>query len=77
MVFIGVLGASMSTANGAMLVMSVVAARNMFERYQQWAVRQGLRCPLTQRTLTKRLRERGMQLQKTNGRRIWEGVALK
>jgi len=35
MVFIGVLGASMSTANGAMLVMSVVAARNLFERYRE------------------------------------------
>jgi SSS family solute:Na+ symporter len=34
MVFIGVLGASMSTANGAMLVMSVVTARNLFERYR-------------------------------------------
>lgn len=38
MVFIGVLGASMSTANGAMLVMSVVAARNMFERYRETPV---------------------------------------
>jgi len=32
-VFIGVLGASMSTANGAMLVISVVLARNVFQRY--------------------------------------------
>lgn len=38
MVFIGVLGASMSTANGAMLVMSVVAARNLFERYRETPV---------------------------------------
>jgi solute:Na+ symporter, SSS family len=35
MVFIGVLGASMSTANGAMLVISVVMARNIFQRYQK------------------------------------------
>lgn len=41
MVFIGVLGASMSTANGAMLVMSVVAARNMFERYRAVPVSDG------------------------------------
>lgn len=34
MVFIGVLGASMSTANGAMLVMSVVSARSLFERWR-------------------------------------------
>ena len=34
MVFIGVLGASMSTANGAMLVMSVVTARSLYERYR-------------------------------------------
>ena len=34
MVFIGVLGASMSTANGAILVISVVLARNVFQRWQ-------------------------------------------
>lgn len=33
MVFVGVLGASMSTANGAMLVISVVLARNVFQRW--------------------------------------------
>jgi SSS family transporter len=33
MVFVGVLGASMSTANGAMLVISVVLSRNVFERW--------------------------------------------
>jgi solute:Na+ symporter, SSS family len=38
MVFIGVLGASMSTANGAMLVMSVVAARSLYERYRETPV---------------------------------------
>ncbi len=35
MVFVGVLGASMSTANGAMLVISVVAARNLYQRWSQ------------------------------------------
>jgi len=35
MVFIGVLGASMSTANGAMLVIAVVMARNVFQRYRK------------------------------------------
>jgi solute:Na+ symporter, SSS family len=35
MIFIGVLGASMSTANGAMLVISVVLARNVFERWSR------------------------------------------
>ncbi|MDX2267176.1 MAG: hypothetical protein NW208_03660 [Bryobacter sp.] len=34
MVFVGVMGASMSTANGAMLVMSVVSARSLFERWR-------------------------------------------
>lgn len=33
MIFVGVLGASMSTANGAMLVISVVLARNVFQRW--------------------------------------------
>lgn len=47
MVFIGVLGASMSTANGAMLVMSVVAARNMFERYREVPVSDGQMLTLT------------------------------
>jgi solute:Na+ symporter, SSS family len=35
MVFIGVLGASMSTANGAMLVISVVLARSVIQRWRQ------------------------------------------
>lgn len=34
MVFVGVLGASMSTANGAMLVIAVVMARNIWQRWQ-------------------------------------------
>lgn len=33
MVFVGVMGASMSTANGAMLVIAVVAARNLLQRW--------------------------------------------
>ncbi len=33
MVFVGVLGASMSTANGAMLVIAVVMARNVWQRW--------------------------------------------
>jgi len=33
LVFVGVLGASMSTANGAMLVISVVLARNVWQRW--------------------------------------------
>jgi SSS family solute:Na+ symporter len=33
MVFVGVLGASMSTANGAMLVIAVVLARNIYQRW--------------------------------------------
>ncbi|MEZ5357001.1 MAG: hypothetical protein R2762_30540 [Bryobacteraceae bacterium] len=37
MVFVGVLGASMSTANGAMLVISVVLARNVVQR---WSARE-------------------------------------
>jgi Na+/pantothenate symporter len=32
LVFVGVLGASMSTANGAMLVISVVLAQNVVQR---------------------------------------------
>ena len=42
-VFVGVLGASMSTANGAMLVISVVMARNLWQR---WSTR-----PVTDSTM--------------------------
>jgi Na+/proline symporter len=38
LVFVGVLGASMSTANGAMLVISVVLARNVYQRWSKTAV---------------------------------------
>lgn len=38
MVFVGVLGASMSTANGAMLVISVVMARNVWQRWSSQKV---------------------------------------
>jgi Na+/proline symporter len=38
MVFVGVLGASMSTANGAMLVISVVMARNVWQRWSSQRV---------------------------------------
>jgi solute:Na+ symporter, SSS family len=38
MVFVGVLGASMSTANGAMLVISVVMARNIWQRHTKHSV---------------------------------------
>jgi putative DNA primase/helicase len=50
---------------------------SMFERYQAWAGRNGLRYPLTLRTLTKRLRERGLRCTRTHGQRHWQGVALK
>ena len=44
MVFVGVLGASMSTANGAILVISVVLARNVVQRWRP-AIDRGLgRC---------------------------------
>ncbi len=42
LVFVGVLGASMSTANGAMLVISVVLARNVYQRWSKAAVNDSL-----------------------------------
>lgn len=42
LVFIGVLGASMSTANGAMLVIAVVGARNLWQRWQKGPVSDSL-----------------------------------
>jgi solute:Na+ symporter, SSS family len=41
MVFVGVLGASMSTANGAILVISVVLARNVIQRHRTAAIDDG------------------------------------
>ena len=41
LVFIGVLGASMSTANGAILVISVVLARNVVQRWSSTALDDG------------------------------------
>lgn len=41
LVFVGVMGASMSTANGAMLVISVVMARNVWQRWNQSKVSDG------------------------------------
>lgn len=38
LVFIGILGASMSTANGAMLVIAVVMARNIWQRWSQQTI---------------------------------------
>jgi solute:Na+ symporter, SSS family len=41
LVFVGVMGASMSTANGAMLVISVVMARNVWQRWNKEKVSDG------------------------------------
>jgi Na+/proline symporter len=41
LVFIGVLGASMSTANGAILVISVVLARNVVQRWRSTTLDDG------------------------------------
>jgi Na+/proline symporter len=41
LVFVGVLGASMSTANGAMLVISVVLARNLIQRWRDTEIADG------------------------------------
>lgn len=41
LVFVGVMGASMSTANGAMLVISVVMARNVWQRWSTEKVSDG------------------------------------
>ena len=38
LVFIGILGASMSTANGAMLVIAVVMARNVWQRWSEQTI---------------------------------------
>ena len=49
----------------------------MYFRYKDWAVRTGVRFTLSQRTLTKRLKERGLVCGKSNGQAWWHGVALK
>lgn len=48
----------------------------MYDRYKNWAETNGIRFMLSQRTLAKRLRERGLAMTKSNGDRFWLGVAL-
>lgn len=49
----------------------------MFARYQTWAERNGIRCPLTQRALAKRLKERELRQNRTRDGRVWKDVQLK
>jgi putative DNA primase/helicase len=50
---------------------------SMFARYQSWAEKTGVRFALAQRTLTRRLKERGLKWSKSNGEAYWLGVSLK
>jgi hypothetical protein len=49
----------------------------LFARYQAWAARNGMRYPLTQRALAKRMKERGFKLDRTREARFWADVELK
>jgi putative DNA primase/helicase len=53
------------------------APGELFARYQAWAARNGMRYPLTQRALAKRMKERGFKLDRTREARFWADVELK
>ena len=51
--------------------------RRMFERYMAWATRNGIRAPLSQRGLAKRLIDRGLSRKRASSGNSWEGVSLR
>jgi putative DNA primase/helicase len=53
-----------------------VPTAKMYVRYQDWAQRSGFRFPLSDRGLNKRLKERGLRMVRSDGKRYWEGIAL-
>jgi putative DNA primase/helicase len=52
------------------------AIADVFGRYKTWAERVGL-SPMSQKKLSRRLGERGLQRTKSNGDLFWEGITLK
>jgi phage/plasmid-associated DNA primase len=53
------------------------AKSEMFERYRDWAQREGIRYLLSSKGLERKLRDRGFIARRaTGGRRVWSGVAL-
>jgi putative DNA primase/helicase len=53
-----------------------VLISSLYEAYQAWALRGGIKHPLTARTLNKKLEERGNIRIKSDGGRYWKGIAL-
>lgn len=54
-----------------------VLMSSLYEAYQAWAIKGGIKHPLTARILNKKLEERGQHRMKSNGGKYWEGLALK
>ena len=53
-----------------------VLISSLYEAYQVWAAKGGIKYPLTARLLNKKLEERGNQRAKSDGGRFWKGMAL-
>lgn len=49
---------------------------SLYESYQGWAIKGGMKYPLTARILNKKLEERGIQRIKSDGGRYWKGISL-
>jgi putative DNA primase/helicase len=54
-----------------------VLMSSLYESYQGWAIKGGIKRPLMARILNKKLEERGLHRMKSNGGKYWEGIALK
>lgn len=53
-----------------------VLISSLYEAYQAWAIKGGIKYPLTARLLNKKLEERGKLRAKSDGGRFWKGMGL-
>lgn len=53
-----------------------VLMSSMYQAYQSWTEREGVRYPLTARIFNRKLEERGLQHYKSNGGKFWKGITI-
>jgi putative DNA primase/helicase len=49
----------------------------VFEVYQQWTDKQGIRKPLSASMLNRKFEDRGLHRAKSNGKKYWDGITVK
>jgi len=49
----------------------------VFEVYQHWTEKQGIRKPLSASLLNRKLEDRGLHRAKSNGKKYWDGITVK